>query len=57
MQYPLGLAKIDAHGNEGDISIQDVFHSFELFKLDPFEFACLKAIVLFRFGRKPCTPV
>ena len=58
MQYPLGLVKVVSHGNENDdISIEDIFQSFESFKLDPFEFACLKAIVLFRFGKKPCIAV
>ncbi len=32
--------------------LNDVLYRFKQLKLDPIEFACLKAIVLFRFGRK-----
>jgi len=41
------------HGeNENNRLINDIFHIFKQLKLDPIEFACLKAIVLFRFGIK-----
>ncbi len=32
--------------------LNDVLYRFKQLKLDPIEFACLKAIVLFRFGTK-----
>ncbi len=32
--------------------LNDVLYRFKQLKLDPIEFACLKAIVLFRFGMK-----
>jgi hypothetical protein len=32
--------------------LNDVLYRFKQLKLDPIEFACLKAIVLFRFGIK-----
>jgi hypothetical protein len=31
--------------------LNDVLYRFKQLKLDPIEFACLKAIILFRFGR------
>ncbi len=32
--------------------LNDILYRFKQLKLDPIEFACLKAIVLFRFGTK-----
>ena len=32
--------------------LNDILYRFKQLKLDPIEFACLKAIVLFRFGKK-----
>jgi len=32
--------------------LNDILYRFKQLKLDPIEFACLKAIVLFRFGNR-----
>jgi hypothetical protein len=47
IQYSVSL---DNHCEDEKL-IKDVLDIFKQLKLDPIEFDCLKAIVLFRFGR------